>query len=58
MALVFKIVPTTQQYDWGKVGSKSIVAQLAASSDVNPDFAFNESKPYAEVRIAILPLEV
>ncbi|KAJ4495317.1 mannose-6-phosphate isomerase [Lentinula lateritia] len=55
MALVFKIVPTTQQYDWGKVGSKSIVAQLAASSDVNPDFAFNESKPYAELWMGTHP---
>lgn len=50
MTSVFKIIPTTQQYDWGKIGSKSKVAQLAASSKVDPDFALDESKPYAEVR--------
>ncbi|KAJ3768858.1 mannose-6-phosphate isomerase [Lentinula raphanica] len=52
---VFKIVPTTQQYDWGKIGSKSAVAQLAVSSKVNPDFVLDESKPYAELWMGTHP---
>lgn len=44
---VFKILPTTQQYDWGKIGSQSKVAQLAAASRI-PGFTL-EDKPYAEV---------
>lgn len=46
---VFKITPTTQQYDWGKVGSSSKVAQLAAASKIS-GFTLQEEKPYAEVR--------
>ncbi|KAF9078462.1 mannos-6-phosphate isomerase [Rhodocollybia butyracea] len=52
---VFKIIPTTQQYDWGKVGSKSVVAQLAASSQVNTEFTLDESKPYAELWMGTHP---
>ncbi|KAE9402731.1 mannos-6-phosphate isomerase [Gymnopus androsaceus JB14] len=55
MTSVFKIIPTTQQYDWGKIGSKSKVAQLAASSKVDPDFALDESKPYAELWMGTHP---
>ncbi|XP_076979884.1 mannose-6-phosphate isomerase isoform X2 [Tamandua tetradactyla] len=36
-----------QQYTWGKMGSKSEVAQLLASSD--PQFRISEDKPYAEL---------
>jgi hypothetical protein len=46
---VFKVIPTTQQYDWGKLGSNSKVAQFAAASSL-PAFSVNESLPYAEVR--------
>lgn len=46
---VFKITPTAQQYEWGKVGRSSKVAQFAAASKV-PDFALDENSPYAEVR--------
>ncbi|KAL4265911.1 Mannose-6-phosphate isomerase [Pleurotus pulmonarius] len=44
MAPVFKIVPTTQQYDWGKIGRDSKVAQLAPSS-----VSIDETAPYAEL---------
>ena len=48
---VFKIIPTTQQYDWGKRGSSSMVAQLAAAASY-PGFQLQDDKPYAEVSTA------
>jgi mannose-6-phosphate isomerase len=36
---------TVQQYDWGKRGSESAVARLAARGDGKP---IDEAKPYAE----------
>ncbi|ESK87995.1 mannose-6-phosphate isomerase [Moniliophthora roreri MCA 2997] len=54
MSAVFKIVPTTQQYDWGKRGSKSKVAQLASASQI-PNFFLDESKPYAELWMGTHP---
>ena len=48
MPPIFKIIPTTQKYDWGKRGSKSKVAQLAVASKL-PGFQLDESTPYAEV---------
>ena len=50
---VFKIVPTVQQYDWGKLGTSSKVAVYARSAGI-PDFHVNESKPYAEVRLYVM----
>ena len=47
-APVFKIIPTTQQYDWGKFGLSSKVAQFAAASKI-PGFELDENTPYAEV---------
>lgn len=47
---VFKIVPTVQQYDWGKIGASSKVAVFAQSAGI-PDFHIDESKPYAEVGV-------
>ena len=47
---VFKIIPTTQQYDWGKVGLDSKVAQFAVASKI-PGFELDEDTPYAEVRV-------
>jgi len=44
---VFKILPTTQQYDWGKIGISSKVAQFAAASKI-PGFTLEHNKPYAE----------
>ncbi|KAN0091204.1 RmlC-like cupin domain containing protein [Tylopilus felleus] len=45
---VFRIAPTLQKYDWGKIGSQSKVAQLAAGADV-PGFILDNSAPYAEL---------
>lgn len=45
---VFPIIPTTQQYDWGKVGLTSKVAQFASASKT-PGFKLDEKAPYAEV---------
>jgi len=47
---VFKIAPTTQQYEWGKLGSTAKVAQFAAASQLSA-FHVDESTPYAEVRL-------
>ncbi|KIY67218.1 mannose-6-phosphate isomerase [Cylindrobasidium torrendii FP15055 ss-10] len=51
---VFKIVPTAQQYDWGKVGSASKVAQLAAAA-AHPGFQLQDDKPYAELWMGTHP---
>ena len=48
MTAVFKIIPTTQKYDWGKIGSSSKVAQYASASKL-PGFTLDENTPYAEV---------
>lgn len=45
---VFKIIPTTQQYDWGKRGRAAKVAVFAEASKL-PGFAVDEDAPYAEV---------
>ena len=45
---VFKIIPTTQKYDWGKIGLTSKVAQFACQSQI-PGFKIDERSPYAEV---------
>jgi mannose-6-phosphate isomerase len=41
---VFKVIPSAQQYDWGKVGSQSRVAQLVGATGAS----IQEDKPYAE----------
>lgn len=48
---VFPIIPTTQQYDWGKIGLNSKVAQFANASKVQ-SFTLDEKAPYAEVGIS------
>lgn len=48
MTSVFKITPSTQKYDWGKIGKESKVAQLAVASNY-ADFTLDEGAPYAEV---------
>ncbi|KAM6497470.1 mannose-6-phosphate isomerase [Amanita muscaria] len=53
-APVFKITPTIQQYDWGKVGKSSKVAQLAESSNL-PGFTLKEAQPYAELWMGTHP---
>ncbi|CEP60384.1 mannose-6-phosphate isomerase PMI40 LALA0_S01e09516g [Lachancea lanzarotensis] len=44
---LFRLDAGFQQYDWGKVGSTSAVAQFASHSD--PSIEIEESKPYAEL---------
>ncbi|KAJ7708718.1 mannose-6-phosphate isomerase [Mycena rosella] len=51
---VFKIVPTTQKYDWGKIGSSSKVAQFASASKI-PGFTLEETAPYAELWMGTHP---
>ncbi len=48
MSAVFKLIPTTQKYDWGKVGLSSKVAQYAAAYSA-AGFTLDENAPYAEV---------
>lgn len=50
---VFRIDCGFQNYDWGKIGSKSAVAQFATSS--NPSTTVDESKPYAELWMGTHP---
>lgn len=45
---VFKVIPTTQQYDWGKCGRDAKVAQFAEASGL-PGFSVDEERPYAEL---------
>ncbi|ODV82358.1 mannose-6-phosphate isomerase [Suhomyces tanzawaensis NRRL Y-17324] len=51
--LLFRIDCGYQNYDWGKIGSHSAVAQFAASS--NPSTTIDESKPYAELWMGTHP---
>lgn len=44
---LFRLIAAYQQYDWGKIGSKSAVAQYASLSD--PSIKIEENKPYAEL---------
>ena len=48
---VFKIIPTTQKYDWGKIGSDSAAAKFAAATP-SDTFSIQSDKPYAEVSIS------
>ncbi|XP_021063050.1 mannose-6-phosphate isomerase [Mus pahari] len=50
---VFPLSCVVQQYAWGKVGSKSEVASLLASSD--PVAQISEDKPYAELWMGTHP---
>ncbi|KAG1795260.1 RmlC-like cupin domain-containing protein [Suillus variegatus] len=51
---VFRLIPATQNYPWGKKGSSSLVAQLADGSGI-PDFKINESNSYAEMWMGTHP---
>lgn len=53
MSQLFRIDCGFQNYDWGKVGTASAVAQFAASS--NPQTKIDESKPYAELWMGTHP---
>lgn len=50
---LFRIDCGYQNYDWGKVGSSSAVAQFASQS--NPNTKIDESKPYAELWMGTHP---
>lgn len=50
---LFRLDCGYQNYDWGKIGSSSAVAQFAASS--NPETKIDESKPYAELWMGTHP---
>ncbi|CAH2351973.1 mannose-6-phosphate isomerase [[Candida] railenensis] len=50
---VFRIDCGYQNYDWGKIGSSSAVAQYAAAS--NASTKIDESKPYAELWMGTHP---
>lgn len=50
---LFRIDCGYQNYDWGKVGSSSAVAQFAAGS--NTQVKIDESKPYAELWMGTHP---
>lgn len=45
---VFTLIPTIQNYDWGKTGSDSEVARLATASNLS-GFELREKAQYAEV---------
>ncbi|KAK7691483.1 hypothetical protein QCA50_004882 [Cerrena zonata] len=51
---VFKIIPTTQKYDWGKIGTSSKVAQFAEASRI-PGFTLDKQAPYAELWMGTHP---
>ncbi|KAG1885407.1 RmlC-like cupin domain-containing protein [Suillus subluteus] len=51
---VFRLIPATQNFPWGKKGSSSLVAQLADGAGI-PDFKTDESKSYAEMWIGTHP---
>lgn len=53
MSKLFRIDCGYQNYDWGKIGSSSAVAQFAAKS--NPSTTIDESKPYAELWMGTHP---
>lgn len=44
-----EILGSIKTYDWGSIGSKSKVAQLALKNDANFANDFNETTPYAEL---------
>ena len=48
---IFKLAPGIQDYAWGKKGSASLAARLAAVSV--PGFQIDDEKTYAEVRPAL-----
>lgn len=45
---VFRIIPTIQNYDWGKKGNDSKVAEFASGAGIR-GFILNQSVPYAEL---------
>lgn len=54
MSRLFRIDCGFQNYDWGKVGLLSAVAQFA--KQLNPDTQIDQNKPYAELWMGTHPL--
>ncbi|KAG5419220.1 PMI1 [Candida metapsilosis] len=50
---LFRLQCGYQNYDWGKIGSSSAVAQFVKKSD--PSITIDESKPYAELWMGTHP---
>lgn len=50
---LFRLQCGFQNYDWGKIGSSSAVAQFVKKSD--PSITIDESKPYAELWMGTHP---
>ena len=50
---LFRLDAGYQQYDWGKIGSSSAVAQFASHSD--PSVKVQENEPYAELWMGTHP---
>jgi len=51
---MLRIVPKCQQYEWGKIGSDSLVAHLAKSAG-GDGWVLDENKPYAELWMGTHP---
>lgn len=51
---VFKILPTTQKYDWGKLGLNSKVAQFISQPELEEPLTIDEKSPYAEVSLTLV----
>jgi hypothetical protein len=47
---VFRVIPTVQNYDWGKKGKDSKVAEFTSGAGIH-GFTLNPSVPYAEVSV-------
>ncbi|KIY53400.1 mannose-6-phosphate isomerase [Fistulina hepatica ATCC 64428] len=54
-SLVFRIVPTIQKYDWGKVGRDSTVAKFFEAGDNGVPFSIEPNQPYAELWMGTHP---
>ncbi|KAH8825912.1 mannose-6-phosphate isomerase [Flagelloscypha sp. PMI_526] len=54
MSSIFKIQPTVQSYEWGKVGPSSRVAQLASASNLS-GFELQKTVQYAELWMGAHP---
>lgn len=54
-ATVFRLRCSIQNYDWGKQGRSSLVAQYAKAA-VGEDYEVEDDKYYAEVRLGLFLL--
>lgn len=54
---VIQVKAYCNEYPWGKQGSQSAAARLAANTP-GTDFKIDESKPYAEMYVALIMLQL